>query len=364
MSYSKSQLKAIMDKPGHAYVPRDKIPYAGRVAETLVRKKTYALEDSAALAGYDMLKVANQDIRNYGLQLADRYNLNLLGVDRATLEWRKAFLAYVNTRLNQAVDALAEDAYKNAITAYAGGYYGRLWVMDSIVKGRYTVYKPRLQSRVVSQAVLHPGLTESIQPDYYVYATDGHEWQDSYRATLPPSLLKIRKATNAVIVGRTSVRDVLNAVSAEIGIGSDKPRGLYFATQSLTRTNIMRASNHGAVAAYQAQTLSAIQESTDGWILGLVFTTAGDDRVCYICSRHEGELYVLNDLFGILLFGLPPDSTHTGCRCGFVPLLLPDLRDGNNDPPKDTWDEWADDNDFTSDIDWFVTNKRLKSTQI
>lgn len=362
MPYTKAQLHTIMTKSGKAFVPQKTLPYAGRVCETLVRKKLYALEDAAAIKDFNILKAAAQDIRFQGQRLADQLRLDALSVDAASLTWRRQFLQYAEARLTTAGDMCALAAYGDATTAYAGGYYGRLWLLDEVVRGRYAVNKPRLNVRTAAGQILQPGFKEAPQPDMNAYRWIGDEWRDNYRTVVAAGILKLRRATQKAQAKQMTTRQALDAVVYEIGC--NEGRGLFYQVQLVTRAAIMRASNHGAIAAYKAQTRGGLQEATDGWLLGAIWLTSHDDRVCDICAPHDGEIYILNDLVGILFLGLPPDGTHYGCRCQMAPFLIPDLLGGGDEPPLDTWDEWILENEFDGDLEWFMENRTLKSSRV
>lgn len=387
MPYTKQQIQRIMRKPGQAFVPRERMPYAGRVAETLVRRKIFRLEDTAAKADYDILKRSFDDIRAYGQRLADTLKLDTLSMDANSITWRRMFLKYAEPKLGEAAQLMALSGYRFATTAYAGGYYGRLWLMDEVVRGRFAVNKPRLYARDVAIQLLQPGfseaeeyrtkvygtywpiegqpspLTEAMLPDGMSYELAGQEWRDGYVSVATNAILRIRRGTLRFQVQKASIRETLDGIGSELGVIGDKPKGAYYQSQLITRAAIMRASNHGAVRAYQAQVKGGLHEATDGWILGAVFVTSHDERVCVTCASHDGELYALNDLFGIALLGLPPDNTHPGCRCSIIMILIPDLLSGN-EPPQDTWDAWAYENGFDSDLEWFIDDNRLESTMV
>lgn len=361
MPYTHAQIDRIMQKDGKAFVPSDKLPYAGRVCETLVRKKIYALEDYAAARDYAILHAASQDIRQRGQAFADYLHLDAVTVDVPSIQWRRHVLEYAEQSLTTAADRMALAAYADATTAYAGGYYGRLWLLDQVVKGRYTVNKPRLNVAQADTSILQPGYQEAIQPDMRVYRGAGDEWRENYRTVVASGLIKIRRALAKAQSSGYTVRQALDALVYEIGV--NEGRGLYYQAQLVTRAAIMRASNHGAVAAYKAQTQPGLREATDGWLLGAIWLTSNDGAVCPVCRSHAGQVWLINDLLGILLLGLPPDGSHYGCRCQMAPFLIPDLM-GGTEPPEDTWDEWIEDEGFGDELEWFTEHKTLKSSRV
>ena len=72
----------------------------------------------------------------------------------------------------------------------------------------------------------------------------------------------------------------------------------------IAATEVTRAFSQGNLTAW---------EST-GFVRSAVWMTSQDERVCPICSDHEGEHVGIGDIDAA-----PPNSSHPGCRCWLQP---------------------------------------------
>lgn len=353
MPLTSKQIDRIMRKAGKAYVSRDHLNYAGRVCETYARKKIYRWEDRAALAGYRLLKVAQADIREYAHYAAAQLQLSEVGSDAKSITFRRMLNGYMTQRLGQFANDIAAQAYQYAVTGYAAGWYLRQWQIQQALHKPEAFRPQRLQTHRASARVLQPSLTEAVRPDSALYDYAGAEWRDTYTNVTAAAIVKVKSAVNRTLTKPASVGQVTQDIAATLGTDNENPKGLYHSTQLMTRSAIIRSFSHSSVDAYQTHV---------EWLVGAMWITSNDDRVCPICRPQNGRIFIINDLVGIALFGLPPDGTHYGCRCAIIPLLIP--VDKANEPPEDSFDEWLDDWNFYDDIDVFMSDTQLASTQV
>ncbi len=73
---------------------------------------------------------------------------------------------------------------------------------------------------------------------------------------------------------------------------------------NIAATEVTRAFAQGNMASW---------EST-GFVRSAVWMTSQDERVCPICSSHDGEHVGIGDIDAS-----PPNSSHPGCRCWLQP---------------------------------------------
>lgn len=369
MPYTKTQIAKILNKRGQSYAKTDQLNYAARICESLLRKRTYSWEDRAAASDYKAIRNLSGDIQRYGLNLAYSLGITTLTNDSAGIQWRQRVLKYAEPRIQDTLADNAATAYEYATTAYSAGYYGRLWLMDSALHGKYPVSKPRLNRRQVASSILQPGLTEATIGDYFTYQALGTDWQEKYNNVAVQTVLKVRKSTAAALSTGATVNGALGGIAHELGTDG-KPgqvvQGTFYASQLLTRAAIMRASNYAAADAYRQQESGLSEAETDAgtrWLLGCIWLTSNDGRVCPRCQSRSGQIFVINDLFGIALLGLPPDGSHMGCRCTVAPWMIP-IEGEANTPPTDTFDDWLFDNGFADDVGDFLDETDLMSTQV
>ncbi len=191
------------------------------------------------------------------------------------------------------------------------------------------------------------------------YALSSSAFQERYQTPIDAVLLKIRSKLSAAMAQSATVNLAIKTGIAEpLGIGS-KPNkssgGAYHLTQVTTRESVITASTDGAIEAYK--------ENQD-WIAAIMYVTARDSRVCSICSPSDGFIWPIAD-FWTALIGLaiaPP--RHSGCRCGFIPILIPALDNGTNEPPDYTFDEWLMTEGYGGELTDFINTTQLNSSQV
>jgi SPP1 gp7 family putative phage head morphogenesis protein len=99
----------------------------------------------------------------------------------------------------------------------------------------------------------------------------------------------------------------------------------------VTRNEILRASNLGALSVYENN-----QDILDGW----EFVSARDERVCKICGALDGKVFKFGDSQQV-----PPSGSHIGCRCTAVAHLRDTaLMDQVQGGPRQTYSDWAREN--------------------
>lgn len=357
MALTSRQLNAIMQKSGQAFVPANRMNYAGRVCETYLRKKLYRFEDRAALEVYTALKQTAGGIRDYALNVASQMQLSTIGNDAKSITWRRLVSTYATQRLITFGQQMAFRGYQYAVTAYTAGWYGRIWHLWEASHHDQRVKIEQIRPSIAAQAVLQPGvLNEAVQADAQAYEYLGNEWRDIFTQAVNTSIGKVRRVLNASVSNPAAPLDVMQTVSTTLGIdgkAKDASGGLYHAVQLPIRSAVMRSANHASAEVYGKHT---------ELLLGAMWVTSHDERVCKICSRLDGRIFAINSLTGIALFGLPPDGSHLGCRCTIIPLMLP--VDKPNDPPQDGFNDWLDEWGFADELDFFMNDTVLESTQL
>jgi SPP1 gp7 family putative phage head morphogenesis protein len=73
----------------------------------------------------------------------------------------------------------------------------------------------------------------------------------------------------------------------------------------LARTEIIRAHAEGTLNNFELAGLENVELQAE-------FLTAGDDRVCPICSALSGKIYSIKEARGII-------PVHPNCRCTWLP---------------------------------------------
>lgn len=336
-----------------AVIPPEHMNYAGRVCENYAVRKVFRWEDKAALANYRLLKSAQVDIREYAYHTASQLRITEVGNDANSITFRRMLNRHITERLGQFAHEVAAQSYQYAVTTYTAGWYLRQWQMHQALHKPANFTPKRLPAHVASASVLVPGITEAVRADMGMYDYAGNEWRDAYLTAATAGILKAKGAVNRTMTKPASVGQVVQDVTDTLGTDSDNPKGLYHSTQLNTRAAVIRSFSHSSAEAYGTHV---------EWLVGAMWITRNDGRVCPQCARQNGRVFVVNDLFGIALLGLPPDGTHYGCRCDVIPLMIPVEKP--NEPPADSFDEWLDEWGFYDELDVFMDDTQLESTMV
>lgn len=59
---------------------------------------------------------------------------------------------------------------------------------------------------------------------------------------------------------------------------------------------------------------------------------------CNICRSLHGTIWALGDKNMLIA----PFDSHSRCRCQMLPVIIPGSSTPDEEPPRDTWDEWLD----------------------
>lgn len=258
-----------MSKSGQAFVPRDKLNYAGRVCETYLRKKLYRWEDRSALALYKLLQKNAAAIRDFALTQAGYLRLTEVGNDRDSIVFRRLLNTYVEAQLVAYGQQAAQIAYRYASTAFAAGWYGRLWMLDQASHHDPRVKPERMPQGLAARSVLSPGLTEALD--------DGGAgaWADTYENAVTASIVKVKRLVNNTAAAPLGVLALTQAVDTALGVDTaprQASKGLYHAVALPTRTAVMRSANHASAEVYKSHT---------EMLLGAMWVTSHDERVCF-----------------------------------------------------------------------------------
>jgi len=140
--------------------------------------------------------------------------------------------------------------------------------------------------------------------------------EDAVKQPDPHSVEWIEKRAGELVTGinKTTQNSLRIALKEGLEQGEDSKkiarriRGFFDETyrgraQRIARTEIIAASNEGALAGYEE---NGIQKAE--------FYTALDERTCEECSALHGDIYPIDEAHGII-------PVHPGCRCTYIPIV-------------------------------------------
>lgn len=294
----------------------DRLPHTTlRAGETLLKRRTFAVERSAVLSLREHYREAYRALR-------DAMDMQ----PTPTTQWRAEFGLYAHgvvERLRRKVLATVE---QSARAALVGNYYGRLWLLDMATRDDV-----RINVRPLS--------ADLLQEDYYddlIRDLLGRQWREQYDLELDDLLMDIRRAIGTGMANGEDMASIQRRVRSAMGVETDRRRGKegsaerkgyranFNRTQVLTRTVVQTVANRGAVAAYKANS---------DILSGYEWLTARDERVCADCRGMDGKVFSMRSR------RTPP--LHPQCRCTVIPVIKPDAMEDGKAPPRRTLAAWA-----------------------
>lgn len=321
MPYTRRQIERIMRAD---LIPEGRMPYAGRVAESYLKRALFGLEDRAVREQFKAYRDAAKDIQNRAAELAQG------GVDAA---FKRDMMGYTRMRVNALYAEIARIAGQWTVQAYYAGYLGRLWALDMLTNDRAPLIRqgPDLALGMRRALLVEQG-GEVVPWDDLLWELLGREWRATYALEQADLLVRLQRALNTGVRQGEGVQDIMRRVRDTLGVETDRRMGYranFYRVQTITRTYVMSASNIGAADVYRANA---------DVLTGSEHLTARDERVCAVCAGLDGTFYPLSVGWG----DLPPNNTHPNCRCTVIPVIKDDyLSDLAGEPPRQTFDEWA-----------------------
>lgn len=313
MPYSQKQIQRLLDPD---LIPADRVQHRSmRVAETVLKRSLFALEERAVRQQWQLYKAAHNDIKQHAEMLGRR--------GFADREFRIQLRQYVSERVEQLKKQVAAVALRASLAAANGGYYGRAWLLDVSTREDVTIAVPAFDPM---QFIMR----ESFEGDAYeqvVISLLSRAWGEQFEAIidqLTPAIV------TSIITGMEAGEDIptlMDRVARTMGVNinpRDGYRSNFNNVQVVTRTVVNQISNDAGVVIYR---------NNADILTGKEWITARDERVCPVCQAKDGTVTLLssNDR--------PP--AHPQCRCTEVPVIDPRWLEDGTVNPRNTLLEWA-----------------------
>lgn len=291
-----------------------RLPHAAlRAAESYLQRQTRRVEVRAVLRQQRLFRAASRDVRVIALELADRYGImQLNGRGRAAL-WRDHLLAYAMSRFQRLLDDVMLDLLQAAGAALQGVYYGRLWLLDMVLKPDKPVRMPPLNA----DAVLGT-LTEDVFGSLFRSAAS-RQWREQMSIEIADLGTQVRRAVTQSLVEPLPLSGALHNIAERVTKTFNR-------VQTLTRTVVHTVSSIAAVSAYRAN-----RDALDGY----EWLTERDERVCPLCQALDGKPFQFDD-------GQKPPPLHWNCRCTLIPRVKADALSAVGTMVRETLSNWAE----------------------
>lgn len=279
-----------------------------RYSEWWVRRRIYGLSDQEVRWLLEQYAAAYKRMMP---TLSEAYDED----NRPELARRAQLLAQLEREANALFDSLGGRLDASIMDAFKQGYYGRAWILDTITveewNAKYNVLLPSEQIRAML-------LQEYVGVD---------DWINMQRRTLTNNIT--RSLTASMIQGE-GMQAAAARLRDELGITSGRKsivKGSAYRVLLIARTEIMRASNMGALTVYEQN-----QDVLSGW----EWVATKDERTCPTCGGLDGKVFK----FGSAQMQ-PPSGSHPGCRCTVVPVLIDQDLQARVAGVRENYCEWA-----------------------
>jgi SPP1 gp7 family putative phage head morphogenesis protein len=263
----------------------------------------YALEDRIVRELFQAYEQAYRDIRE---------DLNKVWQQVGTENWnpenvaaREVLLAQVVSRMRALDPVAANIILSGMIDGYQGAMVGQAWNLDT------SVYEAMVDKALVMPVLSVEAIRAQLLAPYL-----GKTFVERFEDKRAEFELKIK---NAIIQSQIQGESILQAqtrIAKELGLPSGSFKYMaagwrkgsrdFYRTAMIARTEILRASNLGALAVYQ---------ENDDVLQGWEFIATKDERTCPICAPLDGERFAFDSTQQ-----KPP--LHPQCRCSVLPWLI------------------------------------------
>lgn len=328
MPYTKRQIARINTVNGESLLG-DGLPLAAQTAESFIRRRLYAMEDDTVTRLFALWKDTYKAIRAYALDAAADANIGTLSLTPDVVNWRKRVIDYTRERKAQLVQDTAQTVLNDSLRAYTMSYYGRAYVLDMATNDQAQIKIPPISNRQATRHVMQPQFKEAVATDPLIADMFGDTWLDTYSDIGDELVINMRRSLDASTTTGKTVAGSLASLAAVMGVDAAQ-RGAFSKVNAATRNSVLGAASTGSLD---------ITRPNAVYVLGIMWVAVTtDNRTCKICRGLHGTIWALGDKS----MRIPPYDSHGGCRCGPLPVILPDYSKPADEPPDYTWDEWLD----------------------
>ena len=281
---------------------------AMKQAEQWVRERIYGLSDD------EVRWLVKEYISTYKRMLNSLHDL--VGEGRMRPAQLVKLLTDIEREVNALTGRLNGHLDPAMLDAFRQGYYGRAWLMDQLTVAEWgTTFNVLLPSEQIRAMLLQD----------YIGVSD---WIELERAEL---VTRIKKQLTSSMIAGEGMAQAAQRLRRTLGVQAGQRsefKGSAWRVLLITRTEIMRASNLGALTVY---------EQNQDILNGYEYVATKDERTCPICGGLDGKVF----RFGAANAVMPPSDTHPGCRCTVIPVLRDQELQNRVAGVRQTYAEWA-----------------------
>jgi len=305
--------------------------------DEFVIRHIYALEDATIRALFEQYRIAYQRMKASLDAVWQRYvDGDVWTAEDAFFRSRTdTLLRQLEAEMAVLVQAIQELTLDAAEDSYRAGAVGKTYALDQA--GLDDVTLPLLPAEAIRAQILAP--------------YEGNTFVDRFLDNRADFERRIRRALVQSQIEGEGIHKAQERIAGELGImladvkapGKKAHKQNFFRTQMIARTEILKASNLGALSIYR--------ENTDS-LKGYSWLAARDERVCPICAPLDGRMFDMSgspiDGKGKASHALPP--AHPQCRCTATPALHDEDLQRRIVGKRQTFQEWAEERGLTKNV--------------
>jgi SPP1 gp7 family putative phage head morphogenesis protein len=286
-----------------------------------VASHIYALEAATVRQLYEAHEQAYREMKAAMVVLFER-----LGKEAWSPEDRGARDVLLQ-QIAQQMAALDEQAAQLTLTAaengYRGGLYGAGWNIDTSLG--ISAALPLLPTEAIRAQLLAPyeGLT---------FAERFTDNRADFQMRIKRSLVQSQIQGETVYQAQKRLAEALGiAIGRRTKADRASNSAAFARTELIARTELLRASNNGALATYRANS-----DILRGW----EWKAALSGRTCPECGALDGKVFAFTDR-------QQPPPLHGRCRCTSLPVLMNTALMNRVAGKRTTFNTWAADKGLT-----------------
>ena len=267
-----------------------------------VRSRIYTLEDYSAR---DILRQYQKAYEAMEAKLDAAFQATTSGgtwnsTDAAFIKRTQVLTEQMAGEMERLNAQVHDTIVRDQINAYRASFFGNAWIVDKFSPKDYTAQMPVLPTEAIRAQMLMPYENGT---SFFRLEANRHDF-----------IGKIKQAMVQSQINGDSIYDAQKRLADLLGVDIGRRtknerlanQGAFYRTEMIARTELLRGSNLGALAVYDAN-----KDVVKEW----EYLATLDGRTCPTCGPLDGKKYPIEDTSD-----LPPK--HPNCRCTSAPVTV------------------------------------------
>jgi hypothetical protein len=236
-----------------------------RQAEIWTRARIYGLSDQELRSLYELYTAS---YRQMAATLTTAYDYE----GNPHLARRAELLRQIETEIQRLAQQTGQSLDDALLAAYEQGYAGRAWALDVGTNPDVPVrMQPVLPHQAIRSLLAQPLIGEQYKGKRYM----GSDWRAELGMSFTEFSARTKRALMTSMIQGEGIAKAQRRLRDEYGIPTDRRKGFhrnFYQTTMIARTELLRASNLGALAVYEQN-----QDILRGW----EWLASKDERTCF-----------------------------------------------------------------------------------